>query len=107
MGKDWVYARIVKEMSENGGPDAWLDIVKKSEYDKGASDMKNKLVAPLIMAGIAIGVIGIIGCQEINRWIDEKKKSKLITEQEATLAEEYLKKELYTALEEVSKSEEA
>ena len=88
MGKDWVYAQIVKEMSENGGPDAWLDIVKKFEYDKGATDMKNKLVAPLITAGIAIGAIGVIGCQEINKWIEEKRKRKLITDQEATLAEE-------------------
>ena len=100
MGKDWDYAQMSKRAAEAGGPDAWIEIIKKTAYENGASDMKNRLVVPLLMTGIAIGAVGVVGYQKINKWLVEKKNAKIITDQEATVAEEYLKKELADAIEE-------
>ena len=63
--------------------------------------MKNTLVAPLLAAGVGIGMVGTIVYKKITKWISDKKKEKLLTEKEAQEAEKYLKQELDTAIEEL------
>ena len=101
MARDWDYARMAKDASTAGGPDAWIKTIKDEAYNRGAADMKHTLVFPLIMAGVGIGVVGIIGYQNIEKWLFEKKKERLIIEQEAAKAEQHLKKELETAIDEL------
>ena len=91
----------VVEANKAGGPDVWIDAIKKDAYNSGASDMKNTLVVPLLMAGVGIGSLGVIGYQKIKKWISDKKEEKLLTEAEAAQAEEFLKKELEEAVEEL------
>ena len=99
MSKDWDYAQMAKKAADAGGPDAWIDTIKKAAYNSGASDMKNTLVVPLLLTGIGIGVVGIIGYQKIKKWISDKKEEKMLTEKEAIQAEKFLKKELDEAIE--------
>lgn len=101
MSKDWPYAKMSQNAANAGGPDKWLEIVKKAAYDSGASDMKNALILPLLTAGVGLGAVCVIGGQKIHKWIVEKKNGRLITEQEAADAEEYLKKELSEAIDEI------
>ena len=101
MAKNWDYAIMAKDAAAAGGPDIWLKTIKEAAYKSGAADMKHTLVFPLIMTGIGIGAVGAIGCQKIEKWLAEKKKARMITEQEAMKAEEYLKIELKTAIDEL------
>lgn len=94
------YQDIVVEAHKAGGTDIWLDTIKKATYNAGATDMKNTLVAPLLAAGVSIGIVGTIAYKKITKWISDKKK-KLLTEKEAQEAEKYLKQELDTAIEEL------
>lgn len=105
MAKDWIYAKMSQQAATGGGPDAWLDSIKKAAYSNGASDMKNNLVAPLLLAGVGIGAVGVVGYQKIKKWISDKKEARLLTEQEAEEAEIYLKKELDTAIEELDEKD--
>lgn len=105
MAKDWDYAKMAQEASASGGPEAWIETIKRSAYNSGASDMKNRLVVPLMLAGVGIGSIGVVGYQKIHKWISEKRNEKLLTEKEAAEAEEFLKKELEDVLEEYKNSE--
>lgn len=100
MSKDWPYAKMARDAANAGGPDKWLEVIKKAAYDAGASDMKNALVLPLLAAGVGIGTVCVIGGQKIQKWVIEKKQERLITEQETNEAEEYLKKELSEAIDE-------
>lgn len=52
MSKDWSYAKMAQDAANAGGPDKWLEVIKKAAYDAGASDMKNALVLPLLAAGM-------------------------------------------------------
>ena len=101
MSKDWSYAKMAQDAANAGGPDKWLEVIKKAAYDAGASDMKNALVLPLLATGVGIGAACVIGGQKIHKWVVEKKQERLITEQEAADAEEYLKKELSKAIDEL------
>ena len=101
MSKDWPYAKMAQDAVNAGGPDKWLEVIKKAAYDAGASDMKNALVIPLLAAGVGLGTVCVIGGQKIHKWILEKKQERLITEQEAADAEKYLKKELSEAIDEI------
>lgn len=101
MSKDWPYAKMAQNAANAGGPDKWLEVIKKAAYDAGAADMKNALVLPLLAAGVGIGAVCVIGGQKIHKWVVEKKQERLITEQEAADAEEYLKKELSEAIDEL------
>ena len=98
MTKDWPYAKMAQEAASAGGPEQWLELIKKTAYEAGASDMKNALIVPLLAAGVGLGALGVVGYQSIHKWIVEKKQESLITEQEAAEAEEYLKKELGKAI---------
>lgn len=44
MAKNWDYAQMAKKASEAGGPDAWINSIKKAAYSSGVSDTKNKLL---------------------------------------------------------------
>lgn len=77
--------------------------IKKASYDTGASDMKNALVFPLLAVGAGLGAVCAIGGQKIHKWITEKKKERLITAQEVSEAEEYLKNELKETANEIVK----
>lgn len=101
MSKDWPYAKMAQDAANAGGPDKWLEVIKKAAYDAGASDIKNALVLPLLAAGVGIGAACVIGGQKIHKWVVEKKQERLIKEQEASDAEEYLKKELSEAIDEL------
>ena len=101
MSQNWDYAIMAKDAAAAGGPDIWLKAIKEEAYKSGAADMKHTLVFPLIMAGIGIGVAGVIGSQAIKKWLAKQKEARIITEQEATKAEEYLKIELETAIDEL------
>lgn len=101
MSKDWPYAKMAQDAANTGGPEKWLEVIRKEAYDAGASDMKNALVLPLLAAGVGIGAVCIIGGQKIHKWVVEKKQERLITEQEVAEAEEYLKKELSEAIDEL------
>lgn len=94
------YQDIVVEAHKAGGTDIWLDTIKKAAYNGGATDMKNTLVLPLLAAGAGIGIVATIAYKKIAEWISDKKKEKLLTEQEAQEAEKYLKQELENAIEE-------
>lgn len=102
MSKDWPYAKMVQDAANSGGPEKWLEVIKKASYDTGASDMKNALVFPLLAVGAGLGAVCAIGGQKIHKWITEKKKERLITAQEAFEAEEYLKNELAEAVDEIN-----
>ena len=99
------YQDIVVEANKAGGPNVWLETIKKAAYNRGASDMKNTLIAPLLLTGIGVGTVGVIGYQKIKKWISDKKEEKLLTETEAVQAEEFLKKELAEAIEELEENE--
>ena len=101
MSKDWPYAQMTQEAAKAGGPDKLLEKVKKAAYESGASDMKNELVVPLLATGIGLGAICAIGVKKIWTRIAEKKRSRLITEQEALEAEEFLKKKLTDTVNEI------
>ena len=101
MAKDWNYAQMVKKAAESGGPELWLEAIKKAAYNRGASDMINVLAVPLIITGIGLGTAGVIGCQKIKKWYLDKKDEKLLAEKEAAQAEIFLKKELDDAIEEL------
>ena len=101
MARNWNYAIMAKDAAAAGGPDIWLKTIKEAAYKSGAADMKHTLIFPLIMTGIGIGAIGVIGYQKIEKWLSEKKMARMITEQEAMKAEEYLKIELETAVNEL------
>lgn len=101
MSKDWPYAKMAQDAANAGGPDQWLEVIKQTAYDAGASDMKNTLVAPLLLIGVGIGTVGVIGYQKIKKWVSEKKEEKMLTEQETAQAEKFLKKELEDAVEEL------
>lgn len=90
-----------QDAANAGGPDKWLEVVKKAAYDAGASDMKNALVLPLLATGVGLSAVCVIGGQKIHKWIIKKKKERLITEEEAADAKEYLKKELSKAIDEI------
>ena len=95
------YQGIVEEAFRAGGPDIWIDTIKKSAYQKGASDMKGILVLPLLAVGVTIGVAGTLAYQSISRWIADKKADNLLTDKEAQEAEAFLKQELSDAIEEL------
>ena len=99
MAKNWDYAQMAKKASEAGGPDAWINSIKKAAYSSGVSDTKNKLVLPLLLAGAGMGTIGVRGYQKIKSWVGNKKAEKQLTKQEAVEAEKFLKKELNDVLE--------
>lgn len=99
------YQDIVVEANKAGGPDVWIDAIKKAAYENGASDMKNTLIVPLLLAGAGIGSLGVIGYQKIKKCISDKKEEKMLTEAEATQAEEFLKKELEDAIDELEVSQ--
>ena len=101
MSKDWPYAKMAQDAANAGGPDKWLEVIKKAAYDAGASDMKNALVIPLLAAGVGLGTVCVVGGQKSHKWVIDKKKERLITEREAAVAEEYLKKELSKAMDEI------
>ena len=101
MANDWPYAKMAQDAANAGGPDKWLELIKKAAYNAGASDMKNTLVFPLLATGVGLGIVCTIGEQKIHRWIVKKKKKQLITEQEAIDAEKYLKKELAETIVEI------
>jgi len=104
MAKDWDYALATQKMAAAGGPVAWIDTIKKAAYSNGASDMKKKITAPLLMIGVGAGTLGTLGVQKISRWVKlhgGNGKAVLIN-QEAAIAEELLKKELNVASKEVS-----
>lgn len=94
MSKEWDYAKMSHEASLAGGPEKWIEIIKRDSYNVGASDMKKLLVLPLLAAGTGLGVLSTIGWQKIHRRITEKKRDYLVTAREAAKAEEYLKNEL-------------
>ena len=101
MSKDWPYATIVQEAANAGGPDAWLNTIKKAAYDNGASAMKNKLFLPLLTTGIGIGTVGTIALQKGVKWLNEKKDARLLVEQKVSEAEILLKQELTNELSEL------
>lgn len=103
MSKEWPYAKMVQDAANSGGPEKWLEVIKKASYDTGASDMKNALVFPLLAVGAGLGAVCAIGGQKIHKWITEKKKERLITAQEVSEAEEYLKNELKETANEIVK----
>lgn len=98
MAKDWDYALMVQDASAAGGPDAWIKTIKENAYNRGSSDMKSKLVMPLLLTGMGLGSVGVIGYQKIKKWIFSKKAANLLTEKEALQAEAFLKKELDEAM---------
>lgn len=102
MSKDWPYAKMVQDAANTGGPEKWLEVIKKASYDAGASDMKNALVFPLLVVGAGLGAVCAIGGQKIHKRLTEKKKRRLITAQEASEAEEYFKNELVEVVDEIN-----
>lgn len=95
------YQNIVVDAHKAGGPDKWLEIIKKSSYEAGAADMKNSLIVPLLGLGIGIGVAGTWATQKIINWVRENKEKKVITDMEAKQAEKFLLKELEETIQEV------
>ena len=98
MSKDWNYAKLTETVSQNGGPEKWLASIKDASYKQGATDMKNKIVIPLLVAGVTLGVAGVKATEYIIHWVQEKKEKKIITEKEAIKAEQYLLSELETSI---------
>ena len=82
----------------------WVEIIKEASYKKGAADMKSILIAPLLGAGIGLGVLGCIATRQIIKWVNENKEKKLLTEQEAARAEAYLLQELIESINEIEKN---
>ena len=101
MAKYWDYAKMSQEAAAAGGPDVWIETIKNAAYNSGASDMKSKLVVPLLLAGVGLGSVAVIGYQKIQQWISDKKAEDLLTEKEAAVAEEFLKNELDEAVKEL------
>lgn len=99
------YQWVTEEAYKAGGVDKWLEIIKEAAYEKGASDMKNALVLPLLGAGVGLGAVCVVGGQKIRKWLTSKKQEKLITANEAAQAEEYLKAELSDAVDEININE--
>ena len=91
------YQDITVEAHKYGGPDAWLDTIKKAEYNRGATDMKNKIAAPMLLAGFGFFAVRIISCQKIKKWILNKREEKMLIQKESAQAEKFLKKELEDA----------
>ena len=101
MSKDWDYAKLVEDVSKKGGVDKWINAIKTNSYKKGAADMKNSLVVPLLAAGVGIGIAGVLATQKVIEWVRENKEKKVITETEAMQAEKFLLNELEETMQEV------
>ena len=78
MAKDWDYAKMSQQAAAVGGPDIWIETIKNTAYSSGASDMKKKLVAPLLVAGVGLGSVGVVGYQKICKCLYSRKKEKLL-----------------------------
>ena len=104
MSKEWDYAKMSEIAAKNGGPKKWLEIIKSNSYSKGAADMKNSLILPLLGLGIGIGVAGVLATQKIINWVRENKEQKVISEVEAKQAEKYLLEELEKSMVECESS---
>ena len=94
MAKDWPYAVMVKEAADVGGPDMWIDMIKKAAYENGSTDTKNKLVAPLLVAGTVVGITGYMVYQKCYKWLVKKKEERQQLNCEAENAEMLLKESL-------------
>lgn len=105
MSRDWDYAKMVKEASAAGGPVDWINTIKEANYNKGASDMKEKLVIPLLVAGVGIGSIGTVGYQRISKWISDKKAKKVLAEKEVVQVEKRFIEELDSSIRKNEKRE--
>ncbi len=103
MGNLGAYQDIVVDAHKSGGVDIWLNTIKNASYQSGASDMKHKLIAPLLLAGVGLGTACTIATQKIVKWLSESREKKLLSEKEALNAEIFLKQELSDAIEEIEK----
>ena len=80
----------------------WTRVCSGGQGERSVADCTgNALVLPLLAAGVGIGTVCVVGGQKIHKWVVEKKQERLITEQEAADAEEYLKKELSEVVDEL------
>ena len=97
------YQDIIEEAFAAGGPDKLIDSIKKDSYDAGALDMKNKLIIPLLAAGVGIGVVGTIVYKKTKARLSDKKEKKIPSDKDAAKAEILLKQEITPAIEEIKK----
>lgn len=94
MSKEWPYAKLAQEAANAGGPEKFLEVIKKAAYEAGMSDAKHALIVPLTVAGIGLVGVGVavtIGGQKIHKKIVDRKQKRLIAAQEAAEAEAYIK----------------
>lgn len=91
MAKDWEYAKLSHVVSEAGGVEQWLEEIKSNAYSKGQSDMKEKLVIPVLVIGMGMGAITVTGYQKIKKWVLNMQEQKFLAEQKAVDAEELIR----------------
>lgn len=101
MAKDWPYAKLTKAASLAGGPEKWVELIKREEFAKGAGAMKKKM-APWIVVATGVGVAGTLLIQKTTKWLENRKAAK---EESATIAAE-AEAMLISELHQVEKSEE-
>lgn len=95
MSKEWPYSKMSHAAAEAGGPELWIKMIQNNSYSKGASDMKKKLLVPLVVTGIiSVVSIGEKGYKRIKKVISTNEERKAIAEKEAEKAEMLLKEKL-------------
>lgn len=104
MAKDWPYALMSKEASKNGGPEEWLESVKRDSYndgyESGVESAVKECLVPTAIICTGIGVALTICVQNIFKRIKTRKWTRQIEKQDAAVAEELLKEELSNSLNE-------
>lgn len=109
MAKDWDYALLTKEASKYGGPESYLDIVKKAAYNNGAADKQDEMVPLIIAVGFvftAVGALGTYAVQKGAQWFNNRLEQKRLEAERAAEAERMLIQKMHESSVEVCEQEE-
>lgn len=75
MSADWPYAKIVKEMSEAGGPEKYLETLVSTSREAGRLDGRMDMV-PWIGVATVVAAAGTWGYMKIRDWFKTEREKK-------------------------------
>ncbi len=106
MAKNWDYAKMSEMASKHGGPEKWIEDIKRKSYADGVEDAKCKWLVPILFIGMGMGSICTVGGRKIKELVIAKKDKRKRIEQDAFWAEQKLKEELDGVVEGLREKEE-
>lgn len=93
MAEGWSYANLSRKAKENGGPEKYIETVKKHSFQEGAN-LRTDEQFSIALVGLAGGIL-LCQIPKVIRYF--KNKSKEVTSEEAKEAEEKLIDEIKNA----------